>query len=115
MAIAASVSGPTDQILLALRGSGQSLYVGLTDDAFIVASEPYGLVEETPRYLRLDGETPADAEHPESSRGQIVLLDGARAGQLEGIDRRSYDGTELPVGDRRSVAGPDHDPRHRPG
>ena len=47
VAIAASVSGPTDQILLALRGSGQSLYVGLTDDAFIVASEPYGLVEET--------------------------------------------------------------------
>ena len=26
-----------------------------------------------------------------------MLLDGARAGQLEGIDRRSYDGTVLPV------------------
>jgi glutamine---fructose-6-phosphate transaminase (isomerizing) len=97
VAIAANVSGPSDQILLALRGSGQSLYVGLTDDAFIVASEPYGLVEETPRYLRVDGETPADAENPESSRGQIVLLDGNQAGQLAGIDRRSYDGTALPV------------------
>ena len=49
VAIAANVSGPTDQILLALRGSGQSLYVGLTEDAYVVASEPYGLVEETSR------------------------------------------------------------------
>ncbi len=97
VAIAANVSGPNDQLLLALRGSGQSLYVGLTDDAFIVASEPYGLVEETPLYLRLDGETPADPQNPESSRGQIVLLDRNRAGQLAGIDRRSYDGTALAV------------------
>jgi len=99
VAIAANVSGPTDQLLLALRGSGQSLYVGLTEDAYVVASEPYGLVEETSRYLRLDGETPADVEHPESSRGQIVVLEGDSAGQLAGIDRRSYDGTVLPVGE----------------
>ena len=28
-------------------GSGQALYVGLAEDALVVASEPYGLVEET--------------------------------------------------------------------
>ena len=37
-----------------------------------MASEPYGLVEETGRYLRLDGETPADPERAGATRGQIV-------------------------------------------
>ena len=55
------------QLLLALRGSGQGLYVGLADDCFIVASEPYGVVEETARYVRMDGE----------HGGEIVVLDGA--------------------------------------
>jgi glucosamine--fructose-6-phosphate aminotransferase (isomerizing) len=32
----------------------------LRDDAFVVASEPYGVVEECDRYLRLDGETMLD-------------------------------------------------------
>ena len=38
-----------DSLLLALRGSGQALYVGLAEDMFVVASEPYGLVEESRR------------------------------------------------------------------
>ena len=82
-----------DHLLLALRGSGQALYVGLADGCFVVASEPYGLVELTPSYLRLDGDTPANPENPNASRGQIVVLDGARAGPLEGITRQAYDGT----------------------
>ena len=57
-----------DDLLLALRGSGQALYVGLAEDAFIVASEPYGVVEETDTYLRLDGETPADPANPAQPR-----------------------------------------------
>ena len=48
-------------------------------------SEPYGVVEETDTYLRLDGETPANPDNPTASRGQIVVLDGSRAGTLEGI------------------------------
>src|SRR6185436_8853066 len=36
---AASAADPT-KVLLALRGSGQALYVGLADDSFLVASEP---------------------------------------------------------------------------
>ena len=47
VAIAASLGRDPDQLHLALRGSGQALYVGLAEDAFVVASEPYGLVEET--------------------------------------------------------------------
>jgi glutamine---fructose-6-phosphate transaminase (isomerizing) len=96
VAIAALASAAADDVLLALRGSGQALYVGLADDAFIVASEPYGVVEETDSYLRMDGETAADPANP-GSRGQVIRLHGARAGSLEGIERWSYDGMPLPV------------------
>ena len=97
VAIGAGSAVVADQLFLALRGSGQALYVGLAEDAFLVASEPYGLVEECDRYVRLDGETPSDPANPTGSRGQIVVLDGARAGSIQGIVRRSYDGTDLPV------------------
>ena len=97
VAIAANVAAAPDRIQLALRGSGQALYVGLDDDLYVVASEPYGVVEDATRYLRLDGETPADPTEPAASRGQVVELDGALAGTVEGISRRSYDGRSLPV------------------
>ncbi|MEY2590576.1 MAG: hypothetical protein QOJ67_2560 [Acidimicrobiaceae bacterium] len=97
VAIAASTVAAPEQVLLALRGSGQALYVGLAEDAYLVASEPYGLVEETSRYLRLDGETPANPENVNASRGQVVLLDGTQAGTLQGIERIAYDGTVMPV------------------
>jgi glutamine---fructose-6-phosphate transaminase (isomerizing) len=99
VAIGASASAEPDKVLLALRGSGQALYVGVADDAYIVASEPYGVIELTCDYLRMDGETPANPDNPTASRGQIVVLDGARAGSLAGIERMAYDGTPLPVGD----------------
>ena len=97
VAIAAAASAEPDKLMLALRGSGQALYVGLADGAYVVASEPYGVIEMTPRYLRMDGETPANPDNPTASRGQIVVLDGTRAGSIEGIERFSYDGTPLPV------------------
>ncbi|HEX4901382.1 MAG TPA: SIS domain-containing protein [Acidimicrobiales bacterium] len=97
VAIAATIAEQPNGLALALRGSGQALYVGLAGDAYVVASEPYGLVEETSRYVRMDGETPANPDNPNASRGQILLLDGELAGSLEGIRRIAYDGTELPV------------------
>ncbi len=97
VAIGAHAGAAPDSVLLALRGSGQALYVGVTDDCFVAASEPYGLVEETPRYLRLDGETPGNPDNPGASRGQIVVLDAAHAGSVDGLRRISYDGTVLPV------------------
>ncbi|MHC4133586.1 MAG: SIS domain-containing protein [Planctomycetota bacterium] len=98
VAIACAAADEPGKLYLALRGSGQALYVGLGENAFIVASEPYGIVEETADYLRLEGETPADPDRP-SSRGQIVILDGARAGTREGMTRLAYDGTALPITD----------------
>ncbi|HZP31191.1 MAG TPA: SIS domain-containing protein [Acidimicrobiia bacterium] len=97
VAVAASSAAAPDKLFLALRGSGQALYVGLAEDAFVVASEPYGLVEETPRYVRMDGETPADPARPGATRGQVVVVDAAAAGELAGITRLAYDGTPLPV------------------
>ncbi|HYZ98184.1 MAG TPA: SIS domain-containing protein, partial [Acidimicrobiales bacterium] len=99
VAIAAGATAEPDKLLLALRGSGQALYVGVADGTYIVASEPYGVIELTDRYLRMDGETPANPENPSASRGQIVVLDGGRAGSLAGIERQAYDGTPLPVAD----------------
>ncbi|MCU1396928.1 MAG: glmS [Acidimicrobiales bacterium] len=96
VAIGAASAQHPDQLLLALRGSGQALYVGLAEDTFIVASEPYGVVEETTRYVRMDGETAAHPDQP-MSRGQVFALSMDHAGELEGIRRISYDGTELPI------------------
>ena len=96
VAIAAGVASEPSDLLLALRGSGQALYVGLAEDAFVVASEPYGVVEETDTYLRLDGDVPVDPANP-ASQGQFVALRGASAGAVEGIERWAYDGTEIPV------------------
>jgi glucosamine--fructose-6-phosphate aminotransferase (isomerizing) len=92
---AASATSP-NTVLLAQRGSGQALYVGLAEDCFIAASEPYGVVELTPDYVRMDGETPADPQQP-NSRGQVFVLDGDHAGELSGITRIAYDGTALPL------------------
>jgi len=105
VAIALNDADDPSVLRLALRGSGQALYVGVADDAFIVASEPYGVVEETPRYLRMDGETPSNPDNPTGSRGQIIELRAQDAGSIAGITRWSYDGTEIPVrGDDLDVA-----------
>jgi glucosamine--fructose-6-phosphate aminotransferase (isomerizing) len=97
VAIAAASSADPGQVLLALQGSGQGLYIGLAEDLTIVASEPYGLVEVTDSYLRMDGEALAHADQPLSS-GQVVALSARSAGRLDGIVRCAYDGTPLPVG-----------------
>ncbi len=100
VAIAAATTGNPHQLALALRGSGQALYIGTAEDTFVVASEPYGVIEECERYLRMDGETPGNPQNPSASRGQVVLLDRGAAGELTGITRCAYDGTPLPVVDK---------------
>lgn len=95
VAIGVMAADHPSTLLLALRGSGQGLYIGLGDDCFIVASEPYGVVEETSGYVRMDGE----------QGGEIVALDATLAGDLAGVSRFSYDGSPLPVAaDEISIA-----------
>lgn len=92
------------RLAISLRGSGQALYVGCTEDTFVVASEPYGVIEECERYLRLDGETPGNPANPSASRGQVVVLDRHHAGSVAGIARHAFDGTALPVTERHLAA-----------
>ncbi len=100
VAVAAASAADPHRLALALRGSGQALYVGLCEDGFVVASEPYGVIEECDRYLRMDGETPGNPQNPAASRGQVLVLDRAQAGAADGIRRLAYDGTPLPVQER---------------
>jgi glucosamine--fructose-6-phosphate aminotransferase (isomerizing) len=74
-AIAAQASTDPDRVLLAVKGSGQGLYVGFVPGCFLVASEVYGLVGLTDRYLRLDGTRDDGGE-----LGTVVTLDRAGAG-----------------------------------
>ncbi len=97
MAIASHCADEPQKLSLALRGSGQAIYVGIADNAYVVASEPYGVVEEAAHWLRMDGETPANPQHPISTAGQILELDASLAGTVEGITRLAYDGTKLPI------------------
>ena len=87
VAIGISSAGAPGDLHLALRGSGQGVFVGLAEDAFVVASEPYGVVEDSAVYLRMDGETPADPSNPPASQGQILRLSGAWAGDPAGVTR----------------------------
>ena len=88
MAIAAQAEA--GRVALAVKGSGQGLYVGLAPWCYLVASEVYGLVAWADRYLRLDGST---ADGPVA-----VVLDAERAGTLEGITEIAGDGSRRTAG-----------------
>lgn len=94
-AIALTSNVQPGKIYLALKGSGQALFVGLREDQYLFASELYGIVEGTSRFIKMDGERPRDPDNPESS-GQIFVLDQHSAGGLAGIRALCYDGH--PVG-----------------
>jgi glucosamine--fructose-6-phosphate aminotransferase (isomerizing) len=104
VAIGAATTREPHRLALSLRGSGQALYVGIGEDTFVVASEPYGVIEECDRYLRMDGETPGNPANPTASRGQVVVLDRGQAGDLAGITRRAFDGTTLPLTEKNLTA-----------
>jgi len=82
------------KIFLAQKGSGQAMFVGLAEDHYVPASEIYGLVEETSRYIKLDGDKVAQGASGET-RGQIFVLDQDSRGGLEGIKAMYYDGTPI--------------------
>ena len=80
-------------MFLALRGSGQALYVGCADDVYVVASEPYGLVEVAPTYLRLDGETMREVAATPRARGRSSCSTATR---LATAPRRTGSRTTAP-------------------
>ena len=98
-AIAALTSRDPNNLYLALRGGGQGLFIGLGEDEYIVASEPYGVVEISSEYVRVDGETPNNPNQPLTSRGQVFSLNVNNAGSIQGLRRDSYDGVSIELSD----------------
>jgi glucosamine--fructose-6-phosphate aminotransferase (isomerizing) len=80
------------KLFLAQKGSGQAIFVGIADEYYMPSSEVYGFVEETPYYIKLDGEKTIAGKHGET-RGQIFILDQMSSGGLDGIKAHYYDGT----------------------
>ncbi|MBN1383230.1 MAG: SIS domain-containing protein, partial [Deltaproteobacteria bacterium] len=97
-AIAMTSNVEPSKTYLALRGSGQSVYVGIAADRYVFSSELYGLVEETSQFVKMDGETPSPAGRPDQT-GQIFILDQKSAGGTKGIQALYYDGTPVQLKD----------------
>jgi glucosamine--fructose-6-phosphate aminotransferase (isomerizing) len=93
-AIALQSDKEPDHIYLAQRGSGQAIFIGIAHDCYIAASEVYGLVEQIPFYIKLDGEKERIPGRSET-RGQIFMLD--TKGGLEGLSAWFYDGHPLSI------------------
>jgi glucosamine--fructose-6-phosphate aminotransferase (isomerizing) len=87
------------KFFLAQKGSGQAIFVGLAQDHYLPTSEVYGFVEETSRFLKLDGEKVIEGRNGKT-QGQIYILDQTKAGGLSGISAMYYDGTALPLSDK---------------
>jgi glucosamine--fructose-6-phosphate aminotransferase (isomerizing) len=93
-AIVLETTADPDRLYLALKGSGQSLFVGLMNEGYVFASELYGVVEQTPRFIRMDGTTERVPGHPETA-GQILILDKKGSGDWQAIRALAFDGTLL--------------------
>jgi len=96
-AIAMTADCAPGKVFLALRGSGQSLYVGLAPDRYLFSSELYGLVEGTPTFLKMEGEAPSRGRGAAMPAGQIVILDRESPGGLAGLRALRYDGAPFPL------------------
>ncbi|MDO9584959.1 MAG: SIS domain-containing protein, partial [Syntrophales bacterium] len=99
-AIAMMSNTEPGKVFLALKGSGQALYVGIAPDQYIYSSEVYGLVEVTPFFIKMDGETPRLPDVL-GTAGQIFILDRESPGGLEGISAFYYDGVPLSLGEEQ--------------
>ncbi|HLQ55111.1 MAG TPA: SIS domain-containing protein [Streptosporangiaceae bacterium] len=95
MAIAAQMGDEPDSLLLAVKGSGQGLYVGFSETGLFVASEVYGLVASADRYLRLEGGVWSGAATP----GTVVTLTRDGTNLTGGVERLDGAGRPNPVRD----------------
>ena len=72
MAIAALFADRPGEMFLAQKGSGQGLFLGLADESVAAASEMYGIVELTDRYLKAEGELEKN-DRPAGERFHVDL------------------------------------------
>lgn len=81
-------------IFLAQKGSGQAIFIGMGTDSYVAASEVYGIVEQSPFYIKLDGEKER-IPGKTGTKGQIFLL--GTEGGLKGLSANYYDGHPVPL------------------
>jgi len=81
------------KMFLALKGSGQSIYVGISPDQYMFSSELYGLVEVMPHFIKMNGELSVSGEN--AATGQIFILNQNSFGGLAGIKACYYDGAAI--------------------
>ena len=82
------------KLFLAQKGSGQTIFIGMANDFYMPASEAYGFIEETSNYIKMNERKETDSVNSKTS-GQIIILDQASAGGLDGIKAMFYDGTQV--------------------
>ncbi|HUN54054.1 MAG TPA: SIS domain-containing protein [Smithella sp.] len=92
-AIAMTCNLEPGKFFLALKGSGQSIYVGVGTDQYMFSSELYGLVEVMPYFIKMNGETATDKAN--RTTGQIFILDQNSPGGIKGIKACYYDGAGI--------------------
>ncbi len=84
------------KLFLAQKGSGQTIFIGIANDLYMPTSEVYGFIEETSDYIKMEGEKDVNGK----TSGQIIILDQASAGGLDGIKGMFYDGTPVELGEK---------------
>ena len=85
------------KVFLAQKGSGQAIFVGIAKDYYMPTSEVYGLIEETPFFIKMDGEKEVQGREG-MTRGQIFILNQDSAGGMDGIKAFYYDNTPVDLG-----------------
>ena len=93
-AIAMTSNLEPGKMFLALKGSGQAIYIGIGKDQYLFSSELYGLVELTPNFIKMNGEASNGG-----IAGQMIVLYQDRGGGIRGIDACFYDGNVIHLTD----------------
>jgi glucosamine--fructose-6-phosphate aminotransferase (isomerizing) len=84
---------------------------GSGPDHYMPTSEVYGFIEETSRFVKMDGEKVVEAAKG-PTQGQIFVLDQERR-RTAGITAMYYDGTPIVLTDADVKRHGNHLPRHR--
>ncbi|MFO8111419.1 MAG: SIS domain-containing protein [Desulfosalsimonadaceae bacterium] len=87
------------KFFLALKGSGQAIFIGLAPDHYIPTSEVYGFVEETSAFLKMDGEAVSPSGESKNASGQICIIDQSGKGGINGIRGMYYNGAPISFSD----------------
>ena len=89
------------KMFLAQKGSGQAVFIGMAEDHYMPVSEVYGFIEETPYYIKMDGESIVKGKSGDT-QGQIFILNQESGGDADGIEALYYDGTSVKL-DKKDI------------